>query len=219
MKKIKALLIDWDGTLVDNLSLLFEVYCRFLKNFNQNPTIEEFNELNGPSLIEILALLKEKYNLPGSVSELQSKYVSDLEELYVKSLNLFPYAKETLLYAKGMGFKIVLVTSAKRQWVEKIIENLQLAPLFDGVITPEESMPGKPHPAVYLKALLSLKLPPSKAIAIEDSFNGVKSATAAGLFTLWLTRQHHPIYKHSLQIPDWNGILRYLKENYELSDV
>ena len=42
----------------------------------------------------------------------------------------------------------------------------------------------KPHPQVYLQMLAALKLPASACLAFEDSSNGLRAATAAGLATI-----------------------------------
>ena len=42
----------------------------------------------------------------------------------------------------------------------------------------------KPHPQVYLQMLDALQLPPGQCLAFEDSNNGLRAATAAGLATI-----------------------------------
>jgi beta-phosphoglucomutase-like phosphatase (HAD superfamily) len=42
----------------------------------------------------------------------------------------------------------------------------------------------KPHPQVYLQMLDAMRLPASQCLAFEDSNNGLRAATAAGLATL-----------------------------------
>jgi HAD superfamily hydrolase (TIGR01509 family) len=42
----------------------------------------------------------------------------------------------------------------------------------------------KPAPDIYRLALATLGLPPERAVALEDSVNGLRSATGAGLWTL-----------------------------------
>jgi beta-phosphoglucomutase-like phosphatase (HAD superfamily) len=42
----------------------------------------------------------------------------------------------------------------------------------------------KPHPQVYLQMLAALKLKPTECLALEDSSNGLRAATAAGLATI-----------------------------------
>lgn len=63
----------------------------------------------------------------------------------------------------------------------------------------------KPHPQVYLQTLRRLKLPASACMAIEDSANGLRSATAAGLRTI-ITKnaltQHHDFSGAWCVLPD-----------------
>ncbi len=67
----------------------------------------------------------------------------------------------------------------------------------------------KPHPQVYLQMLAALKLPASACLAFEDSSNGLRAATAAGLATIItpnpFTAQH-----------DFTGALKVVPD---LSDV
>ena len=68
----------------------------------------------------------------------------------------------------------------------------------------------KPHPQVYLQMLAALQLAPAQCLAFEDSGNGLRAATAAGLATLITptryTAQH-----------DFTGALRVLPDLSQLS--
>ncbi|HWH81790.1 MAG TPA: HAD-IA family hydrolase [Burkholderiaceae bacterium] len=55
---------------------------------------------------------------------------------------------------------------------------------FDVIACGDQVRAKKPAPDIYALALQSLGVPPEHAIAIEDSANGLRSATAAGLWTL-----------------------------------
>ncbi len=65
MKKVscRGVLFDFDGTLIDSISILFDVYSKFLSKYGFEGTLKEFNELNGPSLKEIITILKIKYSI------------------------------------------------------------------------------------------------------------------------------------------------------------
>jgi HAD superfamily hydrolase (TIGR01509 family) len=63
----------------------------------------------------------------------------------------------------------------------------------------------KPHPQVYLQLLEALQLPASQCLAIEDSSNGLRSATAAGLATVITT---NPFTTHH----DFTGALRVVPD-------
>ena len=57
---IKGLLIDLDGTLVDSVPALFQVYKKFLAYYGKEGTKEEFISLIGPSIDEIVEILQKK---------------------------------------------------------------------------------------------------------------------------------------------------------------
>jgi HAD superfamily hydrolase (TIGR01509 family) len=67
----------------------------------------------------------------------------------------------------------------------------------------------KPHPQVYLQMLSALKLAPAQCLAFEDSSNGLRSATAAGLATV-ITPTHYTAqhdFSTALQVvPDLSGV-------------
>jgi beta-phosphoglucomutase-like phosphatase (HAD superfamily) len=52
------------------------------------------------------------------------------------------------------------------------------------VITRDETDHGKPHPDPFLKAAAKLGVRPQRCLALEDSYNGVRSAHAAGTMTV-----------------------------------
>jgi beta-phosphoglucomutase-like phosphatase (HAD superfamily) len=67
----------------------------------------------------------------------------------------------------------------------------------------------KPHPQVYLQMLSALRLPPTQCLAFEDSSNGLRAATAAGLSTV-ITPTHftaHHDFSAALRVlPDLAGV-------------
>jgi beta-phosphoglucomutase-like phosphatase (HAD superfamily) len=67
----------------------------------------------------------------------------------------------------------------------------------------------KPHPQVYLQMLSALRLPAAQCLAFEDSSNGLRAATAAGLSTV-ITPTHftaHHDFSAALRVlPDLAGV-------------
>lgn len=81
--------------------------------------------------------------------------------------------------AKSEGFKLALVTASERSVTHTILENTALMPLFDRVITRQDTKVSKPEPDPYLHALESLGSKASEAIVFEDSIHGIEAATKA----------------------------------------
>lgn len=213
-QQVKALLIDMDGTLVDSLPTLFESYSSFLQHFDINGSHEEFLSLIGPSLKEIVSLLKERYQMQGEVTELLHFYQHGLIDAYRSKIRALPFVRETLEYAKVHDMKLAMVTSADKSIAEACLEGVGFAASFDVVITKQPGVISKPAPDLYLKALEILRIDAAKALAIEDSPSGVAAALAAGVYTLWLSRDSAPLNfpaEKYLQVCDWQAILSLLK--------
>jgi HAD superfamily hydrolase (TIGR01509 family) len=90
--------------------------------------------------------------------------------------------------AKGAGLLLAIATTT----TEENLTALFASPLADGVgldwfdvvgagdVVPKK----KPDPGIYLYALERLRIDPSEAVAIEDSGNGLRASTGAGIRTV-----------------------------------
>lgn len=86
------------------------------------------------------------------------------------------------------GTPIALATSTMHDHALNKLRHAQLADYFEVVIGGDMVTKSKPDPEIYLKAAATLKVAPIDCIAFEDSENGVRAASAAGI--------------HVIQIPD-----------------
>ncbi len=217
--KLKVVLIDFDGTLVDSMEDLYGIYFAFLREYGHEGTPEEFAELNGPTINEILAMLMKKYHLPEPLEKLLEIYKARLEEYYGKTAVPYPGVVEFLMRIRKEGIKSALVTSAKRSFVDPFLKRHHLEQYFSHIVTADGVSHGKPNPEIYLKALQVLGIQPSEALAIEDSLNGVLSATSAGIYTWRINSKlsNEPdIKSHDsrLELPNWKSIEELFTETY-----
>jgi HAD superfamily hydrolase (TIGR01509 family) len=219
-KQLKALLIDMDGTLVDSLLVLYNVYLNFLSKYGIIGSKQEFTELNGPSLREIITLLSQRHFLQHlNLDSLVEEYQKLLRFYYENELRLFPNAREVIAMAKNLGLKVAVVSSAERSLVEKCLRKNQIYEAFDAIVTSEGLKKNKPAPDIYKRALFFLQLTSPEAIAIEDSNNGVEAALNAGIYTLWMTHQGEAWSRtdnpRCLLVRDWDSVRRLLESLYE----
>ena len=59
-----------------------------------------------------------------------------------------------------------------------------ILPRFQAVIARGDYARGKPHPDPFLTAAAALGVDPADCLALEDSHNGVRAASAAGMMTV-----------------------------------
>ena len=77
-----------------------------------------------------------------------------------------------------------IATSSHRAQVQRNLAKHDLSGRFDVIVAHGDCEFGKPHPAPFLTAARLLKVDAARCLALEDSFNGVRSANAAGMMTV-----------------------------------
>jgi HAD superfamily hydrolase (TIGR01509 family) len=178
---LRALLLDFDGTVASSLPALERVYRTFLRDHGREGSTEEFRSLNGPSLPEIAERLKRRHALAGEVAELAADYRRRVRDAYADAVLPAEGALELLRLATSLGVRVALVTSCPAEVAETFLVRHGLDRFFEALVDTTELPRGKPDPAVYLRALDLLGLAPSDALAVEDSASGVEAASGAGL--------------------------------------
>lgn len=182
-ENIKAVLFDLDGTLFNSMGILKESYFSFLKSKSKLGSEEEFESLTGAKLVDVVSILKDAHQLEGDVNSLFEEYSEILDSNYLNCQAL-PDADELLRYLGRKNKRLALVTSASSNLVQPVLERLGWKKFFQCVVTGDSVEHTKPHPALYRKALEKIGIEAHEAVAIEDSANGVKSATSASICTL-----------------------------------
>ena len=96
-------------------------------------------------------------------------------------LPMKPGVKELLSYLQTEGCRIALASSTSLKGIKNHLERAGLTDYFEVIVGGDMVEHSKPQPDIYLLACRLLGVEPKKAIAIEDSPNGIRSAYRAGL--------------------------------------
>lgn len=115
---------------------------------------------------------------------------------------LKPGVQEILDFLKQQNIPIAIATSTAMRRTGKRMELTGLAPYFSAMITGDQVTHGKPDPEIYLLACKALGTDPSRTLAVEDSRNGILSATAAGMPTVMIPDMIPPTPE--LEVLLWN---------------
>ena len=94
-----------------------------------------------------------------------------------------------LEYLKTNRYQIGLASSSSRRSIMHHIEAANMTEYFSVIVAGDDVEKGKPEPDIYLKALEKMNLKGKTVIAFEDSPNGLKSATAAGINAIMIPDQ------------------------------
>ena len=121
---------------------------------------------------------------------------------------------ELLDYLKEQGKNIALATSTRRQTVLYQLEQAGILNYFDEIITGDMVTKSKPDPEIYLMACEKIGVDPQNAFAIEDSYNGIRSAQAGGLRAIMvpdlLPADDEMKELAEVILPNLNDVIRYI---------
>jgi phosphoglycolate phosphatase len=176
--KIRAILFDHDGTLVDSyegIARCMELTCRDLEKPELNDA--EIRASIGPTLENRFA---ELWGL--EISEHASKiYRSHYETHFLSGTKLIAGVKETLEAIAGMGLLIACVTNKTQTYCVRQLEHFDLMKRMDLVLGARQGYPPKPDPAMILAVLEKLDLAPEEAAMVGDTPIDVAASRAAGV--------------------------------------
>lgn len=92
-----------------------------------------------------------------------------------------PGAREILGSLKEKGVPLALASSTEEAVVRRELQEAGLLDFFDAVIGGDRVTRSKPDPEIFLRAAASLGAEPARCFVLEDSFNGIRAAAAAGM--------------------------------------
>jgi len=183
MTTIKAILFDYDGTLVDSEFLHFEMWVAILESHGVILKVEDYiDHYAGIPTPENAAVIVDRYSLTISPSVLiTAKSLATKSFLSRKAFPLTVGARRSIDFFIEKGIKIAIVTGASRIGVDATIATNNFQGHFQTIVTGDDVKNSKPSPEGYLLAVQQLGLNVSECIAIEDSENGVAAAVSANI--------------------------------------
>ncbi len=181
MTRIDALVFDFDGLIADTETPSYQSWRETFEHFGCTITEEE-HVLTIGAQFDRLQWLKERAPgpLPSDDAVREHKLKRHLELL--ADLEVIAGVEAWLDAADALGLPMAIASSSPPSWVHDHLETLGLRHRFRALSCCEGDMPPKPAPDCYLAACGALGVEPDRALAIEDSANGVAAAKAAGLW-------------------------------------
>jgi HAD superfamily hydrolase (TIGR01509 family) len=114
------------------------------------------------------------------IDEFLQTTAARLSELFAQGVPLKPGAVDLLAHLSSRGLPLAVATSLRTQEAEQHLAQTRIRPFFQAVVGRDAVARSKPAPDVYLRAAALLGRRPQDCLALEDSFNGIRSAHAAG---------------------------------------
>ena len=180
--EMKAALFDLDGVVFDTEPQYTVFWGEQCREFHpEHPGLEQ--EIKGQTLVQIYDAwfsgpLADKQPL---ITERLDRYEQQMSYDYVEA---FP---EYIRLLRRQGVRTAVVTSSNKVKMEAVYrKHPEFKGMFDVILTSEDFSASKPDPDCYLKAAARLNVGREHCVVFEDSFNGLRSGRAAGMYVVGL---------------------------------
>ena len=182
MDKIKAVISDMDGVLIDAKEWHYEALNKALRLFGFE--ISRYDHLvtfDGLPTAKKLEMMTVERGLPKSLHQLinDMKQIYTMEYVYMKCKPLFVH-QYALSRLKSEGFRLALASNSVRVTIDMMMEKADLNQYLDFSLSNQDVKKSKPDPEIYITAINRLGLSPEECLVVEDNQNGVKAALASG---------------------------------------
>ncbi|MCQ2515438.1 MAG: HAD family phosphatase [Saccharofermentans sp.] len=212
---VKAVVFDMDGIIFDTEKAVIEVWKEVALKHGI-PNIEEFCvECIGTNATMTRSIFYKRYGDKYLYDDIRAEKTGIIRERFKRGeIDIKIGAENILSTLKSRGIKVALASSTREEVVREELTLTGLIKYFDEIVTGDMVSNSKPAPDIFLKACEKLGVNPEEAVGIEDSFNGIRSSHAAGLYTIMIPDLLQPDEEISgladIVLPDLNEALKVI---------
>lgn len=196
----KAVIFDMDGVVVNTEPLSHTANMKFYKSLGIDVTDEVYSTFIGNSDKNIIQKIVDLYKVETDKDVLLNQcldyYCDEFDN--DPNLELMPGVKDLIMDLHTNGMNILLASSSSKVKINRVFTRFGLYPYFSHIISGQDFEFSKPHPAIFLEAVAKSGFTANECIVIEDSTNGIKAATAAGVYCIGYKSEEDSLQDTSL---------------------
>ena len=180
--KIRAVIFDMDGVLVDSESLINAAAVTMFKENGLIVQPEDFLPFVGAGEDRYIGGVAAKYDFPLDPTGSKMRTYEIYLDLVPARLEAFSGVHALLTSCRAAGLLIAVASSADKIKVNANLQKIGLPIKFwDAVVWGEDVKNKKPAPDIFLLAANKFGVNPNECAVVEDAVNGVQAAQAAGM--------------------------------------
>lgn len=198
---LRAVIFDFNGIIVDDEPIHFELFQRVLNEEGLALTKEDYyaRYLGFDDRGAFLHAYRDQRRelTEGDLARLVERKAAYYQQAIRNHVAVFPGVK-TLVPSLASKLPLAIASGALRHEIETILSTIGLRDCFRAVVSAEDVQAGKPEPEIFVKALAQLNdrrgealpIEARECVVIEDSREGIRGARRAGLKCLAVTNSH-----------------------------
>ena len=183
-RKVGAVIFDMDGLLFDTETLYRDVVLGTAREAGHDMPLDFYLSTVGTPLQGTREIFQRRYgagfDFDGFWGKTTQRFATEVET----QLRLKAGVVELLALLDELALPRAIATSSHHEHARHHLTAFGLSDRFHAVVAHGDYARGKPHPEPFLKAAERLGVDPAHCLALEDSWHGVRAASAAGMMTI-----------------------------------
>src|SRR5581483_2469146 len=182
-RPMDLLIFDFDGLILDTETAAFQNWTDIYRSYGAELPLSVWARCIGTShhAFDVYEHLETQVGRKLDRAELKRKYKEREQEL-LEGLEPREGVIEYLKEAQRQRIALALASSSDQNWVMGHLSRLGLAECFHSIRTSNDVTHVKPNPELYELTLTFMGVTPDRALAFEDSPNGIMAARSAGIY-------------------------------------
>lgn len=184
MARIRAILFDVDGTLLDSNDAHARAWLDALRGHGKDVPFDLVRSKIGKGgdklLMEVAGIDQESVE-GRSLNERRSAV---LKALYLPELGPLPGARALVQRLQSLGLRCIVVTSSSKADLSELLRAAAVADLLTDSVTADDADHSKPSPDLVQVALERVGVGPREAVMIGDTPYDITAARSACVSTI-----------------------------------
>lgn len=174
---IKAIITDFDGTLVDTFEANLRAYQKAFNDVGLNLTADKYRQCFGYRFERFMVAMGVHDNKTSNyIREAKKDYYPQFFEYLTPNIALI----ELIASYRALGGKTAIASTARKENLMNVVNYLGLSDMFDLIYAGVDVIQGKPSPEIYLKTMEELGVKADETLIFEDSEVGIQAAKSSG---------------------------------------
>ncbi|NWJ25054.1 HAD family phosphatase [Rhizobium sp. RM] len=177
----QAVIFDMDGLLIESEVLYRDAFLAASDEGGHGMQVETYQKVCGSPWAVITKTIIADYGANFPIDTFRDAWLRNLRTMMAEGVALKPGVIEILDLLDRLDVRRAIATSSQHEAVQRHLSPFDLPRRFDRIVARGDYAEPKPAPHPYLTAAQWLNIDPAQCLALEDSYHGIRSASAAGM--------------------------------------